>query len=174
MRRVLASILSFLERRLDDTVDPTQQQTFLDQFAHLLPESPPAPASAFAIPIVGSDYSFLLTDKTFSPVLKVCGSDPSILSDMMERLLRHIEVRRRGCFQKSVSRREDTWSMRHRAALLLSEYALCVKDLRFLNAALKLNDWAFPRYRRASSRKNLPLYLAALHSQECALRELLS
>ncbi len=173
MRRLLASILSTLERWLDDTVDPAQLQAFLEKSAHLLPASPPAPATAVANPISASDYGFLRTDKTFAPVLNMCVSDPSILTDMLEHLLRHIEVRRRGCFQQRFWQREDSWSMRHRAALLLSEYALRVKDLRFLNAALKLNDWAFPRYRRGSSRKNLPLYLAALHSQECAVRELL-
>jgi hypothetical protein len=42
-----------------------------------------------------------------------------------------------------------------------------------LNAAIKLNDWAFHRYQHEKKPEILSLYLSALQAQETAIQELL-
>ena len=58
-------------------------------------------------------------------------------------------------------------------AILFSREARRSGDLRMLNAALKLNDWAFPTHRRLPPSPRLARFLLSLAEQERAVRELL-
>jgi hypothetical protein len=70
---------------------------------------------------------------------------------------------------------QDTlWLERHAVAVLFCHQAQCSHDLRFLNAALKLNDWAFPYYQKPVSKQRLASYVQALNAQEQAIQELLA
>jgi hypothetical protein len=93
----------------------------------------------------------------------------------LEILLRHTEVKRRRCFSalRPPAPPEQLWFERHDIAILFCHQARRYGDLRFLNAAFKLNDWAFRRYRGCSDWKRLCRYLKALAEQEKAARELL-
>jgi hypothetical protein len=68
----------------------------------------------------------------------------------LEGLLRHVEVRRKACL--SLRRAEnpmDRWYEVHDTAILFARTALRLGDLRYLNAAMKLNDWALRVHRRS-------------------------
>ena len=99
-----------------------------------------------------------------------------MVQDNLERLLRHVEVKRK----EALIARQDTpdsdtlWLERHAVALLFCHQAIRSHDLRFLNAALKLNDWAFPYYQRPVSELRLAGYVQALTAQEQATQELSS
>ena len=90
----------------------------------------------------------------------------------MERLLRHVEVRRKDSLQIHPG------GTHSEHALIRNDMALCFLtashkwgDLRFLNAALKLNDWAFSSYRGRSESHSLTRYLLVLTECELALKE---
>lgn len=103
--------------------------------------------------------------------------DPVIPTDAeMEKTLRHVEVKRRQCFVTSESPRlthTQLWNKRHEIAILFCRYARLHNDLRYLNAAFKLNDWAFKRYQHSRPSEAKTMYLAALQEQELAAQELL-
>ncbi len=66
-------------------------------------------------------------------------------SDALEAMLRHVELRRNAClreFDPPLYSQQDIWLQRHDVSILLSRHARRAQDIRFLNAALKLNDWA--------------------------------
>ena len=79
-------------------------------------------------------------------------SAKAVVQDNLERLLRHVEVKRKEALvAKQDTPDSDTlWLERHAVALLFCHQASRSHDLRFLNAAMKLNDWAFPYYQRRS------------------------
>lgn len=90
----------------------------------------------------------------------------------MELLLRHVEVKRTRSLQKYEEKmnRTQIWTEKCDYAILFSSYARQKKDWRYLNAALKLNEWLWKEYHRPfSNRPSLP-YLTALVEQEFALR----
>lgn len=96
------------------------------------------------------------------------------LTGCLESLLRHVEVRRK----KSLggipsSSQSENWLERHSVAILFCEAASNRADLRFLNAAMKVNDWAYPYHRRLSPRPQVTRYVLALACQERAAQELL-
>lgn len=94
----------------------------------------------------------------------------------MEKTLRHVEVKRRQCFvSREAPRLTQTqlWVKRHKTAILFCRYARLHCDLRYLNAAFKLNDWAFRRYQHSHPSDAKSLYLAALQEQELTAQELL-
>ena len=72
-------------------------------------------------------------------------NEPTELKPHLEKLLRHVEVRRERCltdFDPPTATLSDRWRQLLDVAILFSRYARQHRDIRFLNAALKLGDWA--------------------------------
>lgn len=93
----------------------------------------------------------------------------------VERLLRHVELRRIQAFPSTTgTRADDLWLEKHQAAILLARAAEILDDLRYLNAALKLNDLAYPAHRHFQNDLRHILYIRALAEQELALRKVRS
>jgi len=97
-----------------------------------------------------------------------------------ESLLRHVEIRRRRSLNLDqhdtgydISGHVDRWIERHCVAVALSRYATRTGDVRFLNASLKLNDWAFPSHRKIAVSPRLVHFLRSIAEQERAARTLL-
>jgi hypothetical protein len=92
----------------------------------------------------------------------------------MERLLRHVEVRRKDSLPTHPTHSDqDRQLIRHDIALCFVTAARRWDDVRFLNAALKLNDWSYRSYRGRAIMPSLSRYLLALTECELALREVL-
>ena len=93
----------------------------------------------------------------------------------VEILLRHIEVKRNNAFKKfnEALTEDQVWLEQHDIAILFSKFTQRHRDLRMLNAAFKLNDWAFPYYSKISSLIRLVRFLRSLIEQEKAALELL-
>ncbi len=98
--------------------------------------------------------------------------------EVCDRLVRHVEIRRRGALAFRPEGLPDGSAPaveRLRFAVALATAARCFGDLRYLNTALKLNDWH--RRRLLPGRRSGTDSLAALHyvvsiaRQESALRE---
>jgi hypothetical protein len=89
----------------------------------------------------------------------------------MEVLIRHIEVRRKAALRFEGPRSdEERWSSAARISSLFSRYAKRETDYRFLNTALKLNDWAYRFYRsRLDQPRNSPFLLAVLEAEATLL-----
>jgi len=97
-----------------------------------------------------------------------------LLDKNMERLLRHIEVNRRKAFSnfaKKIPRRERIEEC-CRYSLLFCRYAALKNDWRYLNAALKMNEWLWQDYRHPLSKCSSLSLLADLVEQEFTLREM--
>ncbi|MDP2964975.1 MAG: hypothetical protein Q8N39_02920 [Pelolinea sp.] len=96
-------------------------------------------------------------------------------SDAMESLLKHVEVKRKkalNAFSQDLSA-ENMLLEGLAISILFSHAARRHTDLRFLNAALKMNDWYYPKLRIAVDGKPLIYYLLALTEQEICAVELL-
>ncbi len=93
----------------------------------------------------------------------------------LELILRTVEVKRKKIIN-SFSR-ELTHDEKIREGLgisiFLSRASRRHKDLRYLNAAFKMNDWYYPIFRSPISEKSLICYLLALTEQEKSAAELL-
>lgn len=106
-------------------------------------------------------------------------SDPSIqraIHQTMEALLRHIEIKRQKSlrkFQPPLTRSQQRLE-RHAISVLFSRYARQEGDLRFLNAALKMNEWFAQHDRVFASALERVRRLRALAEQELSARELLA
>jgi hypothetical protein len=93
----------------------------------------------------------------------------------MERLLRHIEVHRQGALQfDKILTEDERWDAIHHVSLLCTLFARQEGDYRFLNAALKLNDWSYRHHRKKEYGVPLLGYLEALLEAEIALMEMTS
>lgn len=92
----------------------------------------------------------------------------------MELILRHVEVKRAKSLQKYEKEMDKAqiWSEKCCFAVLFARYARVKNDWRYLNAALKLNEWLWKEYRRPFSNKALLPFLTALVEQEYVLREM--
>jgi hypothetical protein len=91
----------------------------------------------------------------------------------MEALLRHIEVKRQAALRFVDSRSEEGhWHFAARISVLFSSIAQREKDYRFLNTALKLNDWAYRYYRNRSDHARNLHYLWAVLEAEALLLEM--
>lgn len=107
---------------------------------------------------------------------EACGES---IKTELERLLRHVEVKRDLCLSPIVPAVswDQAWVEKHRVAILFARHARRAGDLRFLNTALKLNDWAFSSHRKMNPRHHagpLMVYLRSLVEQEAACKELLA
>ena len=93
----------------------------------------------------------------------------------IESILKIVEIKRKKIF--NAFSRELTGDERTREGLwisiLLSRASRRHADLRYLNAALKLNDWYYPIFRKAHPERSLVYYLLALTEQERSAAELL-
>lgn len=89
----------------------------------------------------------------------------------VESLLRHLEVRRKtGLEFTPTLQGHAKWRAVTSISLLFNRFARHKGDLRFLNAALKINDWTYRYYRK---RTEFPLdFLCALLEAEVLLREM--
>lgn len=103
-------------------------------------------------------------------------NERAVAADIMERLLRHVEVRR----EKSLSKfcagisEEQQWMERYDISILFSRTARRHHDLRFLNAALKMNEWYLGRINSSAPNERLARLLLALAEQELSAREMLA
>ena len=95
---------------------------------------------------------------------------------LMERLLRHVEVRRQNALRKfsPILSMEAQWLERCDISILFSRFARCRHDLRFLNAALKMNEWYLKETRRFNTDAVRVRLLLALTEQELSAKELLA
>lgn len=101
------------------------------------------------------------------------------LSRELERLLRHIEVKKKHCLSPIIPAAgpSEEWIEKHRMAILLAKQARRSHDLRFLNTALKLNEWAYQSNTGKKVQRtgpNLVVFVRALLEQEAACKDLLS
>lgn len=91
----------------------------------------------------------------------------AFLQTELERLLRWVEVKRQAALELAGKHDQiSEWLERHAIAILFSRAAREMSDLRYLNAALKLNDWAFPAHQRMRSGPPIARYLWSLAEQE--------
>lgn len=93
--------------------------------------------------------------------------------DLLERTLRHVEVKRQDClFSLLGGNPSALWLERYDVLLAFCRSSRRHKDLRFLNAALKMTDWYARRYRsNASSPAERARFLLALTAQETCAKE---
>lgn len=93
----------------------------------------------------------------------------------MEALLRHVEIFRRDCFPEFFPslQEEQAWLERLDILILFSRYARRHRDLRFLNAALKIHDFWFKTFAKRSSCQCLARFAVSLAEQELSAKELL-
>jgi hypothetical protein len=99
----------------------------------------------------------------------------AFLQPSLETLLRHVETRRKDCLPLSPpGPAEAAWMEKHAFAILFARTSRHQRDLRFLNAAMKMNDWAYPGHRRLPVGPRLVRYLLALAEQERSATEGLS
>ena len=92
-----------------------------------------------------------------------------------DRLLRHVETRRKQCLRRidPPSGREDDEIERLNIAIFFSRHARRTSDVRLLNAALKMNDWVNVKHLCKYDPKVGARHLLSLAEQEMACRELL-
>ena len=112
-------------------------------------------------------------------VLDKSGSekDRIFVSDSLEKLLRNVEVKRKVSLHQTNPPlgEKETALERDRVIILFCRVARRHKDVRLLNAALKLNDWAFKKAGRSNT---FPIELQCsrmlcMAEQEAAAKELL-
>jgi hypothetical protein len=102
------------------------------------------------------------------------GTDGSDLIAAVEVLLRNIELRRKRCLQlRNSGSPTDRWFELHDTAILIARAAVRFNDLRYLNAGLKLTDWALPVHRRSVPADLLTRYILAVSEVHLALEKLL-
>ena len=93
----------------------------------------------------------------------------NFLADNLERLLRHVEVKRKDCLPLTETGKNiSAATEKNNISILFSQYTHSTGDARFLNAALKLNDWAFGTRKQLNTSEQIR-YLLALAEAEAAL-----
>ena len=132
--------------------------------------------SGFTATLAGSD-SPLVQQGKISPggvdaALGKCLGGDLVLEDQMEPLLRHIEVRRRAGLQFAPALEgEQRWLALAKTSLLFTCTAAMARDQRYLNAAIKLNDWGFGYFCRSRMTQGGLWFLLAVLEAEAALLE---
>jgi hypothetical protein len=99
-------------------------------------------------------------------------TDQKELADILEKLLKHVEVKREHALQKFTQKipAEQQWLERCDISILFSHTARRWHDLRFLNTALKMNEWYINELGRTSSDLCAARLLIALAEQELSAR----
>ena len=89
----------------------------------------------------------------------------------MNRVIRHVEIKRQGCLPPLAGGSDEKQDLtRARVSVALITYGRRQNDLRFLNSAMKLNDWLLMRKRKSAPSPATAKLLHALMLQEVALR----
>jgi hypothetical protein len=109
-------------------------------------------------------------------MLESPSTESVFLAENMERLLRHVEVKREKalCQYSEPLSITKSWEERCTFVVLFCCYANQKKDWRFLNAALKLTGWLWKDFHRPFSNFSTLALLNALIEQEFTLREMQS
>ncbi len=99
-----------------------------------------------------------------------------ILTDTLENLLRQVEVRRKKSLSKFTREISIDQKRLERCdvSILFSRAARRRHDLRFLNAAFKMNEWYMHEFSRAANDACSARLLIALAEQEISAKELLA
>lgn len=107
-------------------------------------------------------------------VLKEKNNQGSFVLDNLESLLKHVETKRERCLHtiNPLPDKNNIWLERLNIDHLFAQTARRKKDPRFLNAALKLNDWYFSYFQRKATPPEMVRFLLALVEQELAFKEL--
>lgn len=112
--------------------------------------------------------------------LAEAGIAPDEVTANLERLLKHVEVKRQAALSLLTTDAPplQIWREKQAVAWAFSRHARRSGDLRYLNAALKLNDWSYRRLLRFTGRLHrkgewLAVYLTALAAAEEAATEML-
>jgi hypothetical protein len=108
-------------------------------------------------------------------ILDSQGTQEEFVRSEADRLLRHVENRRRkslGQFTESLDQQKN-FKEKTEIAIFFSRYAQRHNDLRFLNAAFKLNEWLMVEYRKVQDTQLRIAFLLALAEQEISAQELL-
>lgn len=112
------------------------------------------------------------TGRMLLRLLALEDSSDAFIHDSLERLLRHVEVRRKACLQPHPPLSwSETWIEKHDVAYLFCVHARNSRDFRFLNGAMKLNDWGYRAYRRNASVEQTLSLVRAVLEQELILAE---
>ncbi len=91
----------------------------------------------------------------------------------LEALLRHVEVWKQGALRFVDPQTEkERWQAVASMSLLFNRYAQRVGDFRYLNAALKLNDWAYGYFIKGHNLESQLRFLLALSETEATFLEL--
>jgi hypothetical protein len=99
-------------------------------------------------------------------------SNNAFIRGSLERLLRQVEVRRKACLQPHPPLSwSETWIEKHDIAYLFCVHARNSRDFRFLNGAMKLNDWGYRAHRRNVSVEQTLSLVRAVLEQELILAE---
>ena len=101
--------------------------------------------------------------------------DQQVVHQVMEKLLRHVEVRRERSLRKFTDAvtLPQAWLERCDISILFSRFARRHNDLRFLNTALKMNEWYLKVYNSSANDTMTARFVLALAEQELSVRELL-
>lgn len=97
------------------------------------------------------------------------------IASALESILRIVEVKRKKILRAFSQDLAGDEKIREglRISILLSRASRRHDDLRYLNAAFKMNDWYYSVIRSAASENSLIYYLLALTEQEKSAAELL-
>lgn len=99
----------------------------------------------------------------------------SFLNKNTEFLLKHIEVKRQTCFSASNLTNTELWLQKNNISILFSRFSRITNDLRFLNTALKLNDWNFNHHQhQPPTSPRLISFILALAEAEYTLLQVQS
>ena len=104
------------------------------------------------------------------------GKDKTLVADTMEKLLRHVEVKREKSLNKFAEEigERQVWLERLDVSLLFSRAARRHRDLRFLNTSLKMNEWYLRQIKPSALDEVNARLLLALAEQEKSAGELLA
>lgn len=95
------------------------------------------------------------------------------IKGFIEKMLRHVEVRRKDCLRlRHGGSLADRWFERHDASILMALSAREFNDLRYLNVAMKLMDWALPVHRRSVPADLLARYILAISEVQIAMEKM--
>ncbi len=94
---------------------------------------------------------------------------------VLEKILRHVEVKRENSLSKFTQplSHSQIWLERCDISILFSRTARRHSDLRYLNAALKMNEWYLRKIGKTRSQHIKARFLLALAEQELSVKELL-
>jgi len=107
-------------------------------------------------------------------MLKKDFSNDPFFIDNLESLLKHVETRREKCLKTfdPPMDEKNSWLQRLDIDLLFTRMARSRGDPRFLNAALKMNDWYFSYFQSHATPLELARFLLGLVEQELTFKEL--